>query len=103
DNCNRKARHAPGVMMRGVWDHDKPNLLARLFKIDSGEGSARARSGNPTSHVPSEGLIKRVVLAQDCNWKCGCAKKKPSRSLGATCGLTVSTVAWWISLAAAAQ
>ena len=38
DDRDRQAGHAPGVVVRGVRDHDEPDALAGAVEIDGGEG-----------------------------------------------------------------
>ena len=38
DHGDGQAGHAPGVVVRGVGDHDEPDLLAGLVEVDRGEG-----------------------------------------------------------------
>src|SRR5215211_8992830 len=45
DHGERHARHAPGVIVRRVRDHQEPDLLSGAVEIDGGEGRGRPDGG----------------------------------------------------------
>ena len=54
DHGERDARHAPGVVVRRVRDHQEPDLLPGAVEVDGGEGRGRPHGGG-LSHRPQIG------------------------------------------------
>ena len=70
DHGERDARHAPGVVVRRMRDHQEPDLLPGAVEVDGGEGRGRPDGGGlchrrlrsaPTT-APARGAPPRALL-----------------------------------------